>query len=493
LSLTSGYFIPSTPSATTSGLNLSGTALNVVVDGSTIKINGSNQLYGTVTQYTNAMAVSACNGTYVLLTATTQTITGALTITSQLGISDHISFAANAGYFTGTGFSLYPRASVPANAVLTVDYVQSGNASYPNLFGSSKFSSALLFDDGGGHTWNVTGVAISELTNVAQFNGYLDALGYNLHGLGFIAPNSGSVWFNGASSGVLPIVCGAVTMYNGTGYVQLISGASSAYSITFPTSVTSGLIKTDGSGNISFAGLANTDVAVNTIGLTKLAYASQRYSLIGSGSTPFAWSEITSTGDATKFLRNDLTWQTVTGLTAIANNTMLGNNSGGSAVPSALTPAQINTMLSTIPDTTLGAGMSDFQEIAPLGYSSQPVGTWGPTTTSSESRIIYNSSNGSADKISYLTSFSGGTYTFRIVFAKGTSYGKFLVYVDSTVIDGTGQDTYAGSATQNNLYTVTGVAITAGSHTISILVNGHNGSSSGYIIVIEDIIIWRTA
>jgi hypothetical protein len=72
-----------------------------------------------------------------------------------------------------------------------------------------------------------------------------------------------------------------------------------------------------------------------------------------------------------------------------------------------------------------------------------------------------------------------GTYTIEVLTAKGAAFGIVDVYLDGVLIDGT-NDLYAASSTPNTKLTTTGVVLTAGTHTITVTVNGKNASSSDY-------------
>lgn len=82
----------------------------------------------------------------------------------------------------------------------------------------------------------------------------------------------------------------------------------------------------------------------------------------------------------------DYGWGTVAGLTPVANNTLLGNISGGVALPVGLTVAQIKTLLAYTPGD-IGAQVADAgltsiagaSSVGSIYYLSAPD-TWSPVT-----------------------------------------------------------------------------------------------------------------
>jgi hypothetical protein len=79
-----------------------------------------------------------------------------------------------------------------------------------------------------------------------------------------------------------------------------------------------------------------------------------------------------------------------------------------------------------------------------------------------------------------------------VVYIANTGAGIIDIGIGGTSF-GT-KDAYAGSATYNQIWTVTGISIaTEGFKTIYVKANGKNGSSSNYIVYISSITFFKTA
>lgn len=178
-------------------------------------------------------------------------------------------------------------------------------------------------------------------------------------------------------------------------------------------------------------------------------------------------------------------------MTSSATSRVFGRITAGAGAGEELTGANINTITNTLDKTTLGAGMSDYLTILPWNNSSA-TGTWviALATSFVLGSAIYNSSHANNDQIDYLASFSGGTYSIRIVYRRDTNRPILDFLLDGT--SKATQDSY-GATSDALIWNITGIAITAGSHTISIKVSNKNGSSSDYYASFSSIGIWRTA
>lgn len=86
---------------------------------------------------------------------------------------------------------------------------------------------------------------------------------------------------------------------------------------------------------------------------------------------------------------------------------------------------------------------------------------------------------------------AAGTYAVYFCGAKAKGGGKVDWTLDGTSVV-TGQDWYAGSAADYT-YTVTGVAVSSGAHTLLGTINGKNASSSDYVLKIYSIVFVKTA
>ena len=77
-----------------------------------------------------------------------------------------------------------------------------------------------------------------------------------------------------------------------------------------------------------------------------------------------------------------------------------------------------------------------------------------------------------------------GEYELQIVYEKSTAGGTLDLLIDGNTIRSQ-LDTYNGSTTHNNVDKTYAIKISGGRHTVKILNNGKNGSSSGYAINLQ--------
>lgn len=78
------------------------------------------------------------------------------------------------------------------------------------------------------------------------------------------------------------------------------------------------------------------------------------------------------------------------------------------------------------------------------------------------------------------------TYTFSFLSSTDSNRGKMDFYVDNVQI-GTIQDFYSASLAENVILTIASISVTDGYHVLKGVVNGKNGSSSGYTIALTKI------
>lgn len=105
---------------------------------------------------------------------------------------------------------------------------------------------------------------------------------------------------------------------------------------------------------------------------------------------------------------------------------------------------------------------------------------------------FYNSSNNDGDQVDYEIYLGAGTYTFKLLHAKNTNFGIIKLLVDD--VEKGSIDSYAASAELNVISTITGVEIaSSGVKTVSLKIDGKNGSSTGYYLNISAIYIYKTA
>lgn len=197
---------------------------------------------------------------------------------------------------------------------------------------------------------------------------------------------------------------------------------------------------------------------------------------------------------------------TVTGL-ATANSSVLVTSAGG--VPSLSTTLPAVT-LDTATVATTQSQADNSTKIATTAYvdtkyagdhlllvgwqnSGVTQGTWIIQASSSYvlAQTYTNSTTTQNDQIDFLIGVSGGTYTIVLMYTKATSVGIATILVDGSSV-GT-IDMYAGSTTNNNVSSLTGVSIAAGRRTISIKIATKNASSSQYRIFFNSLGLFRTS
>ena len=95
------------------------------------------------------------------------------------------------------------------------------------------------------------------------------------------------------------------------------------------------------------------------------------------------------------------------------------------------------------------------------------------------------------DRINWKATLQAGTYSTMMISISGSGSGIINVVADGTTLGSF--DTYSASDVYNARYTNTNVSIaTSGPKTISTVVNGKNGSSSGFRTLVSWIAIWKT-
>lgn len=96
------------------------------------------------------------------------------------------------------------------------------------------------------------------------------------------------------------------------------------------------------------------------------------------------------------------------------------------------------------------------------------------------------------DELTFTYNLPAGTYDMELWYRKNSTMGIVDVSIDGTVIFDN-VDIYAASPTQSNVL-VTGIVIpTSGDHTFSLKAVGKNASASAYEILINAIVVRRTA
>lgn len=135
--------------------------------------------------------------------------------------------------------------------------------------------------------------------------------------------------------------------------------------------------------------------------------------------------------------------------------------------------------------------------IDPWNYNAVIAGTWGAIYQGAGVQYpgdwtVRNSSATNLDEVDYKVYLAPGTYTFQLVCMKNTDRGIIDLLIDGSSA-GT-MDTYAASLMYNVKAAVAGIVIsTGGLKTLSIKINGKHASSTGYMIDVSRMAIWRTA
>lgn len=121
-----------------------------------------------------------------------------------------------------------------------------------------------------------------------------------------------------------------------------------------------------------------------------------------------------------------------------------------------------------------------------------PVGVWTPTYIADPAYYGWvNQSDGTQnDQISFDCACDAGTYTLELYHLPFQSRGIYTVQVDGATV-GT-IDGYAASLAPAHS-ALTGLTIGAGQHTVTLLMATKNASATGYIGMVERIVLTRTA
>ena len=94
--------------------------------------------------------------------------------------------------------------------------------------------------------------------------------------------------------------------------------------------------------------------------------------------------------------------------------------------------------------------------------------------------VSYQSASANGDTFTHGFQVGEGTYTLTVLGRHLTNAGRVDWYVDDVLV-ASAQDWYAGSAAPNITKTVADIVIAEGGwHVLKGVVNGKNGSSSGY-------------
>jgi hypothetical protein len=144
-----------------------------------------------------------------------------------------------------------------------------------------------------------------------------------------------------------------------------------------------------------------------------------------------------------------------------------------------------------VPAVTPGEGHIT---ILPWNYNTIGQGTW---TLESESDIFGScfsnlTADANGDNLTFEVYLDAGTYTIRMVAGKDTDCGITDIYIDAAEV--ASFDWYAGSGAKSQIQTDTSNTVAAaGLKTITVTVDGKNGSSSAHEVHFDSLAFWRTA
>jgi hypothetical protein len=126
-----------------------------------------------------------------------------------------------------------------------------------------------------------------------------------------------------------------------------------------------------------------------------------------------------------------------------------------------------------------------------------PFDNTGWTNVTNDSACVYGGYKGTpsavpqTNSITFRVVLTRGTWTIETMYLKSSAAGILAVSLDGTSA-GT-QDAYNASITRNNLWSLTGVAVTySGLHTLVYTIPTKNASSSGYAGFLQRIKLART-
>lgn len=146
-----------------------------------------------------------------------------------------------------------------------------------------------------------------------------------------------------------------------------------------------------------------------------------------------------------------------------------------------------------------GSAYSRQIEIAADGLGSSvvaPVGTWTPTyLMTSDTGGVWSgwvnvSDAAQNDALSFDFACDAGTYTVELLHLPYTNRGTYTIEVDGVSVGTIDGYAAALAATRSRL---PGIVISAGAHYITLLMATKNASSSGYVALVERLVLTRTA
>jgi len=132
--------------------------------------------------------------------------------------------------------------------------------------------------------------------------------------------------------------------------------------------------------------------------------------------------------------------------------------------------------------------------ITPWGINAVIQGSWAIYYDLGYVRrsVYYNPSWTDGDGVEYRIFMYPGTYTFKWLYCKDSTFGIVKIKINDVVA--ATFDTYSVSGVQNVIGTQAGITISpAGVKAIHVIVDGKNPLSTGYYCVFSEMAFYRTA
>jgi len=466
----------SLPTATTGP---GGTLGGVMVDGTTITIDGQGVIHSANTYTLPSATINQLGGVIVPVVGTSGlnnaggTITLATSSTTQLGgvKVDGSSITINNGVISGYAGYTLPTATTSSLGGVIIPI--SSNSGLSNTSGTIRLMTASTSQLGGvrvdGSTINIngSGVISASITGAIVFQGGWSAAAnsptlanagsaYNTNGYEFVVTAAGTVNFG---AGNITFAVGDNVIFNGTSWIRVPIGSSSGVTNNALTFNTSGGVA---SGS-SFNGSASITVDYSTIGAGPLA---------GS-------SSIATVGTITSGVWNGTVITPTFGGTGVNNGTYTLTLSGASytlnqSVVNGAAPTFLGTNFTSIPNgaltnssitigstaVSLGGTVSAINGV-PIGAAGANTGSF--TGLSANGAIVFSGTTGvtigTTAGTTPLTAANAATGT--VTLTTGTA-GQALLSA------GAGRSPYWGAPSVSVTYPTTTTAYSKSSSTQSI-------------------------
>lgn len=257
------------------------------------------------------------------------------------------------------------------------------------------------------------------------------------------------------------------------------NNASSFGGIANNASATKKYLQQFSSGTPSLQQVADADLLVTDVTTNNATSSAHGFlKKLSNSATDF----LDGTGNYDTVKDSDLSTSDIT-----TNNVSTSKHGFTPKLPNDATKYLDGTGAYTVPAGGGGGGQAN-TTLWPDNFTGV-TGTWGITLYGAQQMGYYLSNtathaNGDAFE---LTAFLGaGNYTLKMLVVKSSAYGKLDVAVDGSNI-ATGLDFYNAGELDSTHISASVTILTDGAHTIRFTVNGKNGSSSDFYILITRI------